>query len=94
MVRGSGYPVLQNEERVITMSPQHYQRNVTAVMKFCPTCNRETMHRVSDRRVGSCLNIHAEGMSKKQEAQLRKEMKQFELDKKNEKQNNLFEEDV
>ena len=72
---------------------QHYQRNVTAITKWCETCGKMTSHRVSDRRVGSCLNIHAEGLSKKQEAQLRKEIKQFELDKKNEKQNNLFEEE-
>lgn len=73
---------------------QHYQRNVTAITKWCETCGKMTRHRVSDRRVGSCLNTHSEGMSKKQEAQLRKEIKQFELDKRNEKQNNLFEEDV
>ena len=73
---------------------QHYQRNVTAVMKYCNHCGCETMHRVSDRRVGSCLSPHDEGLSKKQESQLRKEIKQFELDKKNEKQNNLFEEDA
>ena len=73
---------------------QHYQRNVTAITKWCETCGKMTSHRVSDRRVGSCLNIHAEGLSKKQESQLRKEIKQFELDKKNEKQSNLFEEDV
>jgi hypothetical protein len=53
-----------------------------------------SMHRVDDRRIGNCLTPHITGMSKKQEAQLRKEVKQFELDKKNEKQNNLFEEDV
>jgi len=46
------------------------------------------------KEIGNCLNSHVTGMSKKQEAQLRKEVKQFELDKKNEKQNNLFEEDV
>lgn len=73
---------------------QHYQRNVTAILKFCNHCGKMTMHRVDDKRVGNCLNSHAEGMSKKQEAQLRKKIKQFELDKRNEKQNNLFEEDV
>ena len=73
---------------------QHYQRNVIAVMRYCPTCGTETMHRVDDKRVGNCLSPHVTGLSKKQEAKLRQEIKQFELDKKNEKQNNLFEEDV
>uniref|UniRef100_A0A6M3JEN1 Uncharacterized protein n=1 Tax=viral metagenome TaxID=1070528 RepID=A0A6M3JEN1_9ZZZZ len=46
---------------------QHYQRNTRGVLKFCPTCNRMTMHQVYDRRVGSCREQHAFGMSKKQE---------------------------
>ena len=73
---------------------QHYQRNVSAIMKWCEHCGKMSMHRVDDRRVGNCLSPHVTGMSKKQEAQLRKEIKQFELDKRNEKQNNLFEEEA
>ena len=46
---------------------QHYQRNVKAIMMYCPTCGKMTMHRVDDRRVGSCINPHVFGMSKKQE---------------------------
>lgn len=45
---------------------QHYQRNVTAISRFCPTCNRMTMHRVDDRRVGSCVEVHVTGMTKSQ----------------------------
>ncbi len=45
---------------------QHYQRNVSGILKFCPTCNRMTMHRVDDRRVGNCVEVHVTGMSKKQ----------------------------
>ncbi len=71
---------------------EHYQRNVTAIMKYCNHCGCETMHRVDDKRVGNCLNQHIIGMSKKQEAQLRRNVKQFELDKRNEKQFDLFEE--
>jgi hypothetical protein len=48
------------------------------------------MHRVDDNRVGNCLSPHVTGMSKKQEAQLHKEIKQFELDKRNERQSTLF----
>jgi hypothetical protein len=73
---------------------QHYQRNVTAIRKFCNHCNRLTMHQVSDRRVGSCMESHSDGLSKKQEAKLRQEIKQFQLDKRNEKQHGLFEEDI
>ena len=46
---------------------QHYTRNTTEVMAYCPTCNRKTMHRVDDRRIGPCLEHEAQGMSKKQE---------------------------
>ena len=47
--------------------PEHYQRNVVSVSKFCPTCNRVTMHQVNDRRIGTCLEPHVFGLSKKQE---------------------------
>jgi len=69
---------------------QHYQRNVTAITKWCDTCGKMTSHRVSDRRVGSCMEIHATGLSKKQEAKLRQEIKRFQLDKVNSKQPDLF----
>lgn len=46
---------------------QHYQRNVTGVMKYCPTCQRQTLHRVDDRRVGPCTETHVTGMTKAQE---------------------------
>lgn len=45
---------------------QHYQRNVSGILRYCPTCARMTMHRVDDRRVGSCVETHVVGMSKKQ----------------------------
>lgn len=46
---------------------QHYQRNVSAVSHWCPTCGRMTMHQVNDRRMGTCLEQHVTGMSKAQE---------------------------
>lgn len=46
---------------------QHYQRNVTGVSKFCDTCGKLTLHRVDDRRVGSCLEHAPTGLSKAQE---------------------------
>jgi len=72
---------------------QHYQRNVISVMKFCNHCGKLTHHRVDDRRVGNCLNPHVDGMSKKQEAKLRREIKQFQLDKANSNQPDLFKEE-
>ena len=47
---------------------QHYTRNTKQVSAWCPTCRRTTMHRVDDRRLGSCLEHNAEGMTKKQQA--------------------------
>lgn len=38
--------------------PEHYTSNTTAVLKFCPTCNRKTMHRVYNKRLGSCMEPH------------------------------------
>jgi ribosomal protein L44E len=51
---------------------QHYQRNVTAVSKWCPTCGKITMHRVDDRRLGPCTEPHVFGMSKAQEKRAEK----------------------
>ena len=38
--------------------PEHYSRNTRQVLHYCPTCNRQTMHRVDDRRLGCCLEDH------------------------------------
>ena len=49
------------------MRGQHYTRNTVAISKYCPTCNRMTMHRVDDRRAGCCLETHIKGIDRKQE---------------------------
>jgi hypothetical protein len=69
---------------------QHYQRNVTAIMCWCNICGKKTAHRVDDRRVGNCMSQHVTGLSKKQEAKLRQEIKQFELDKKSKQSYDIF----
>jgi ribosomal protein L44E len=46
---------------------QHFTRNTTQVLSYCPTCNRKTMHRVDDRRLGPCLEHGARELSRKQE---------------------------
>jgi ribosomal protein L44E len=56
---------------------QHYQRNTAGIYKFCPTCNRLTMHDVDDRRVGSCREVHVVGMSKKQLKEQKKKRELF-----------------
>jgi hypothetical protein len=59
---------------------QHYPKNVSAVWIWCNVCNRRTMHRVDDRRVGSCVEQHVFGLSKAQEKRAKKEAdKQLEL---------------
>ena len=45
---------------------QHYQRNTSAVLMYCPTCGKKTMHQVNDRRVGACLEPHVSGLSNAQ----------------------------
>jgi ribosomal protein L44E len=45
----------------------HETRNTTAVSAWCPTCQKITMHQVSDRRRGTCLESHVAGMTKAQE---------------------------
>ena len=57
---------------------QHYQRNTCGILKFCPTCNRKTMHRVDDRRVGTCREQHVFGLSIAQEKREADKMKHTE----------------
>lgn len=45
---------------------QHFTRDTTQVLAYCPTCNRKTMHRVDDRRLGPCLEHGTDERSKKQ----------------------------
>lgn len=37
---------------------QHYTKNTKQVLHYCPTCNRQTMHRVDSGRMGYCLEDH------------------------------------
>lgn len=43
--------------------PEHYTSNTTAVLRYCPTCNRKTMHRVYNKRIGCCLENHVKAKS-------------------------------
>lgn len=44
---------------------QHYTRNTTGVLQWCNVCGKMTLHRVYDRRVGSCENSHVRVVEKK-----------------------------
>jgi len=52
---------------------QHHPKNVSAVLKWCPTCRKNTMHRVDFKREGSCTEHGATGLSKEQERRQRKQ---------------------
>jgi hypothetical protein len=45
---------------------QHYTKNTAAVMHYCPTCNRFTMHRTDYKRLGTCTEHEAPAFSQKQ----------------------------
>jgi len=46
---------------------EHYTKNTTRVMKFCPTCNKKTMHRVDNGRIGLCVEPHRKDKKVKKE---------------------------
>ena len=54
---------------------QHYQKNVSGVSRYCPTCGKVTMHRVDENRMGNCMEPHVFGMSKAQERMAKKKAK-------------------
>lgn len=35
---------------------QHFSRSTVSVSSWCARCNRNTQHRVDDRRIGPCLD--------------------------------------
>jgi len=57
------------------MSGEHYGKNTTQVSKFCNTCNRVTMHKVSGKKLGHCTEHGPTGLSKYQE-KLRKALEE------------------
>lgn len=50
---------------------EHHPKNVSAVSKWCPTCRRNTLHRVDFKREGSCTEHAASGLSREQERRQR-----------------------
>jgi len=54
----------------------HETRNTTAVLAWCPTCGKNTLHQVSDRRRGTCLEQHVSGLSKAQQQRKKAEEKE------------------
>ncbi len=49
--------------------PHHFRKDVTEAYEFCKTCNKLTLHFVSDGRLGRCKEHSvgdADGLSKEQ----------------------------
>jgi ribosomal protein L44E len=46
--------------------PEHYPRNTKLVMSWCNVCRGNTMHRVDEKRLGSCTEHQADQYSKDQ----------------------------
>lgn len=44
---------------------EHYTRNTSGVLKWCPTCGRNTLHLVANKRVGLCSETHVKDTDKK-----------------------------
>lgn len=44
---------------------QHFPKDTLKTMVFCNVCNKKTMHRVDQGRVGCCLEPHSFGLSEK-----------------------------
>jgi ribosomal protein L44E len=55
---------------------EHYTLETTEVSAWCPTCGKQTLHRVSGKRRGACVNDHHSGLSKKQQATQEKRAKE------------------
>jgi hypothetical protein len=45
---------------------EHYTKDTTEAEKWCNTCNRRTIHRVSDGRIGACTEHAAQYETKAQ----------------------------
>ena len=56
--RGSG--TLGKDSSFRTQMAQHFTRNTVAAQAWCLKCNKQTMHRVDDRRIGPCMECIAE----------------------------------
>ncbi len=52
---------------------KHETRNTVAILAWCDTCGKNTLHRVSDRRRGTCMEPHAASLSREQERRQKKQ---------------------
>ena len=55
--------------------PEHYTKHTEAVTRWCPHCNRDTLHRVSAGRIGHCLEHDAPTLTKKQAKRRREQLR-------------------
>jgi len=52
---------------------QHETKSTTAVAGWCNACRKQTLHRVSGKRRGACMEHEAAGLLKEQERRRAKE---------------------
>lgn len=67
---------------------KHETRNTLEITKWCNTCRRMTQHRVSDRRVGTCLEHGARGADA--EGRSRRQIEEAKRREKEEREPKLF----
>lgn len=55
---------------------QHYTRNTVSAAAWCPTCAKQTQHRIDDRRIGACLECIDQASYQAEQYQERAAIKQ------------------
>jgi hypothetical protein len=58
---------------------QHFTRNTVAAQAWCLKCNKQTMHRIDDRRIGPCMECIAE-LERKHDAGKKESVKETQAD--------------
>lgn len=44
---------------------EHHTKNTSGFLKWCPTCGRNTIHLVANKRIGLCSENHVKDLDKK-----------------------------
>jgi len=60
--------------------PEHHPKNVTGVLRWCSKCRKNTVHRVDEKREGSCADPGhpVSGATKKQSQEAAKRQQEAE----------------
>ena len=57
--------------------PQHYTRSTVSAAAWCPACQKQTQHRIDDRRIGPCLQCVKQLEIRRDEYEERAGIKEF-----------------